>query len=113
MGFRQPASIVEAGQYVGLRQLWIAIEDVLDGVARAQEAQDRVDRDSGPADDRPTVADIRVQFDAVHGKEEEVEEWETGENWKSERLGRKARGEGLGARGGKIGRRGKLGRVGD
>jgi hypothetical protein len=38
-----------------------------------------VDRDSGPADDRPTVADIRVQFDAVHGKEgqEEEEEWET------------------------------------
>ena len=69
MAFGEPAGVIETSQDIRLGELRVPCEDVRDRVAGTQKAEDSVHGDAGPANDRASVADFRVQFDAAHTRQ--------------------------------------------
>jgi len=66
VAFGEPAGVIETSKDIRLGELRVPCEDVGDRVAGTQKAEDRVHGDASPANDRASVADFRVQFDAAH-----------------------------------------------
>jgi len=66
MSLAQAPGVLEARQYIFTRNLRVAGEDIVDRIAGAKIAQNRLHRDPRAANHRSTIADFGVQLDAFH-----------------------------------------------
>ena len=52
-------SVIQASLHVGALEFWILLQNVLNGITRSEEFQDRLHRDARATNYRPPVANIR------------------------------------------------------